>query len=735
MSIRARLMLLVLSVLVPAMVAALWIITNTYQSERRTLDRNLRDTAHALAMVVDRELAQRQAIVKVLSLARTLDQGADISAEDLARFDNQARRAMDGLDGWLVLSSEYGELLSTHPVAAPPAPAASADVLKQQPAVIGLRRPDAESGYAASIVQPVVRDGKTVLNLAIAVPPASMQKIIDDQGTPSDWVSTLMDNNGRVVARQPGGASYIGRSASPDLLQAIRAQRAGWIDSTTLDGVPVRTYYTTSASGWTQLVGVPRAHLTGWLPAAVWQMGAGGLLVLVLALLGAAWVSRRITGPIDQLKDAAARLGRGEPVPALSTGIRECDAVAAALSEAGQAQREARSTLEQAVGRAVERTREAEQRVSHNQRVEALGRLTGGVAHDFNNLLGVVSNSAYLIQRQGGEGPLQASVAAILRAVEVGSRLTQHLLRFAGRQPVSPQTMDPAVQLPEARELVKAVLGSSIRLSIEVAPGTRPVTVDASELELALINLSLNARDAMPRGGEVRVRARNAEAQEFDDLPAGDFVVITVSDTGGGIDPAVMERVFEPFFTTKSVGKGTGLGLSQVHGFCQQAGGTARVTSTAGFGTTVWLLLPAAQGDVQQAVRPAPDAAAQALDGRSVLLVEDNESLGDVTAALLASSGCLVQRAYSAEQALALFDAGETFDVVLSDVVMPGAMDGLHLARELRRRHPALPIVLISGYARDMGANTAEFEVLNKPCPPQALAAALARAMQAAGKS
>ncbi|MBI3366978.1 MAG: response regulator [Burkholderiales bacterium] len=359
-----------------------------------------------------------------------------------------------------------------------------------------------------------------------------------------------------------------------------------------------------------------------------------------------------------------------------------------------------------------------------------MGRLTGGVAHDFNNLLGVVSNSAHLIRRNDLAATHEAPVGAILRAVDVGHRLTQHLLRFAGRQPVRPQVLDLRAYLPTLHELMHTVLGSRIAFSAQAAPDTSGVMADSAELELALINLALNARDAMPQGGTVDLRARNATAAEREGLSSGDYVLITVADSGIGIDEDTAKRVFEPFFTTKGVSKGTGLGLSQVHGFCVQAGGAARLASTLGVGTTVSLLLPAGAAPPSTVAESISEPArtGHALTGRRVLLVEDNLDLGAVTVALLQSFDCAVCQVHDADQALRLLADDRAFDVVLSDVAMSGAMDGLALARELRRRWPRLPVVLISGFAGPPG-DAAEFELLTKPCPPEALVAALLRAI------
>jgi signal transduction histidine kinase/ActR/RegA family two-component response regulator len=579
----------------------------------------------------------------------------------------------------------------------------------------------------AVLVEPVARQGRTVLNLRVAMRAREFQQVVERQRLPKDWVGAVLDPRGTVVARQPGGSVHLGRSATPDLIARLPRGPEGLFESMSLDGMRTVGYYVTSPGGWTFVTAMPHAEFAGRLPETVQPVALGMLLLLGLAVGGALGVSRRIVQPVLALKAAAARMRAGEPVPHRATGLIECDEVASALAEAAETLQHVRSDLERQVAGAVARTRQAEQRVSQSQRVEALGRLTGGVAHDFNNLLGVISNSAHLIRRHAGTPELEAPVAATLRAVEVGSHLTQHLLRFAGGQPVLPQTVALGRCLPELQALIRTVLGRHIAVTVQVAPDTAAVRVDAGELELALINLALNARDAMAGRGEMRLRARNAGPDDTPDLPHRPYVLITVADDGPGMAPEVAARVFEPFFTTKQVGQGTGLGLSQVHGFCAQAGGAARLASTPGVGTTVSMLLPAAG---PTGVADPPGSArrnAPTIAGLRVLLVEDNADLGDVTAALLQAHGATVQRAADAAGALRLLDRRADVDVVLSDVVMPGRLDGLALARQLRRQRPRLAVVLISGYSAGEAA-VRDFVVLRKPCAPHELLAALHRA-------
>lgn len=723
-SIRSRLLLLVLAWMIPALAASAWIFQATAQAERAAHERRLQENARALSLVVDSELTQRRAIATAMATSRALDRLPEIAPADAERFVAQAREATQGLQGWIEVSVVGRVLLDTRSGAEPPPQSHARAALVDAPVIRPLQR-DAQSTLHASIIVPVRRQGRLVGNLAVTVMPAEMQQLIDSQQLPGDWLGTVMDGDHQIVARHPGGSSYVGRSATEELRRRLRASPSGAFESDSLDGTPVLGFYNTSPQGWTYVSAMPQARFGGFLQKAVLQVGVGALALLLLAVGGALWVSHSIARPVTSLKQAAARMQAGESVTIASTGIAECDEVVAALAETAETLQHARVDLERQVEEAVARTRDAEQRLSHSQRVEALGRLTGGVAHDFNNLLGVVSNSARLVQRHVEARPaLQTPVAAILRAVEAGSRLTQQLLRFAGRRPVQPQALELTRWLPELAELVGSVVGERIRVDIAVLPGTRPVTVDSSELELAIINLALNARDAMPTGGRLEVRARPARRDELGGLAGGDYVAITLADDGPGLAADVSARAFEPFVTTKAIGRGTGLGLAQVHGFCTQAGGTARLASGPGRGTTVTLLLPAS-GSAPLAAAPAARVLREdALHGVRVLVVEDNDDLGVTTAALLTAYGATVERAGGPEEALRLVDTRGPFDAVLSDVVMPGPTDGLALARTLREEHPRLPVVLISGFSSAL-AEAHDFVVLRKPCADDELVGAL----------
>jgi signal transduction histidine kinase len=372
----------------------------------------------------------------------------------------------------------------------------------------------------------------------------------------------------------------------------------------------------------------------------------------------------------------------------------------------------------------------AESALRQAQKLEALGHLTGGVAHDFNNLLMVVNNNLHLLRHGDRSLEHNPQVDAIGRAVVSGERLTRQLLAFARRQPLHPELVRLQDRLPVLLTLVAPTLGSRIDAHAEVAPDTQAIVVDVAELELAIINLAINAKDAMPSGGQFIMAARNARPDETPGL-SGQFVVIVVSDTGSGIPVEIQERVFEPFFTTKPPGRGTGLGLSQVYGLCTQAGGTARISGGSGVGTQVLLYLPVATS----AVEPPPEA-----DDPNdspidcvILLVEDNIDVRMTTKPLLETFGCRVDVVINGDEARAAIDANPgAYDLVVTDIVMPGSMDGLDLSRYLREHHPNIAVVILTGYSEHLQrAADLRFTVLAKPCPPRRLMAVLRESLAA----
>jgi PAS domain S-box-containing protein len=372
----------------------------------------------------------------------------------------------------------------------------------------------------------------------------------------------------------------------------------------------------------------------------------------------------------------------------------------------------------------------AKEQLAQSQKMEALGQLTGSIAHDFNNLLMIVSGHAQLLRRRLSDAkPLQA-VEAIHTAASRGQSLTRQLLSFSRRQALSPVVVDLRERVAAVHDMLLGSLRGNITLKIDIPPDIWAVEVDIAEFELALVNIVVNSRDALPAGGIITLAARNVTLVQKDKVGAleGDFIALLLSDTGVGIAPDVLPRIFEPFFTTKGLGKGTGLGLSQVYGFAHQSGGTVVATSTAGSGTTITIYLPRSHAALNQTTET--EAYQAALGQGTVLVVEDSPEVAEVTSELIEQLGYHTLRSENAADALNRLQQGDRVDLIVTDIVMPGAMNGIALAQVIARRYPNLPILLASGYSDMLQAAESRFVVLRKPFALPVLEKAIRDALQ-----
>ncbi len=451
------------------------------------------------------------------------------------------------------------------------------------------------------------------------------------------------------------------------------------------------------------------------------QVMAGGLRVQFEETLAAAdgtertWLSTK----------APFRDGQGEVIGLVGASV---DITERKQAEAVLARDKAQ--LEQLVEqrtagllRASDEARRAEEAMRQGEKLQALGQLTGGIAHDFNNLLQVVGSGLALLRMPGLDAARrERTLEGMARATRHAGELTRQLLSFARQQPLRPQVLDLEARLTAMAELLRHTLGARYEVRTRLAPGLPAVRVDPTQLETAVLNLAVNARDAMPGGGVLTVGAGPADGDAH--------VCLTVEDTGQGMPPSVLARVFEPFFTTKPEGRGTGLGLAQVHGFAKQSGGDVQVHSTPGQGTRFTLLLPRAPAGARPVAVPwtAADEAVRAGD-RSVLVVDDNADVAAFVGTLLGELGWRVRQAGSAEEALHRLRE-EPADAVFSDIVMPGGRNGLELAATVVREHPGTAVVLATGYSEQLTrAGEVPYEVLAKPYLLGDVAGALQRAL------
>lgn len=372
----------------------------------------------------------------------------------------------------------------------------------------------------------------------------------------------------------------------------------------------------------------------------------------------------------------------------------------------------------------------AESALNQAQRLEAVGQLTSGVAHDFNNLLTVIAGNVEQIRKQADDPKLVRRLDMMAEASRRGARLTAQMLAFSRRQKLEPRAVDLNDTVRNMRDLLFSSIGGSVEIrEPDLASDLWAAMIDPTQIELVILNLAINARDAMEVGGSLMIRTRNVTiAEDEDDLPAGEFVMVSVADNGSGMTDEVRARAFEPFFTTKAVGKGSGLGLSQVFGLAKQSGGGVRIDTQVGRGTTIEIFLPRAD---QLPIRSEIGAAGPLADGlrRRVLVVDDDDAVREVATAFLQDLGYEVLEAGSGGAALEQFDGGDNIALVLMDFAMPG-MNGAELARQIRRCRPDVAVVFVTGYAdAEAIAGTDPQAILRKPYTRHELADAVERSL------
>jgi signal transduction histidine kinase len=465
-------------------------------------------------------------------------------------------------------------------------------------------------------------------------------------------------------------------------------------------------------SGVTRLLSI----LTLWAPANGIAAATNGVLALISVVV------------------TAALLLVLPRILVLPTRIQLQQALAALEEEVRQ-----RANAEATVQRFQE-VEATESRVRQAQKMEAVGQLTGGIAHDFSNILTVITGTMEILGDAVQDRPHLAQITNLISAAAArGTDLTQHLLAFARRQPLQPRSTDVNALIIDEARLLRPTLGEQIEIESMLSADTAPALIDPNQLSTAILNLALNARDAMPNGGKLTLETRNVALDEncvgpTGDVKPGNYVMIAVSDTGDGIPTKLLEKVFEPFFTTKDIGKGSGLGLSMVYGFVKQSNGHIKISSEEGHGTTVKLYLPQAVGVTTVAERVVANADVCGFErgDKSILIVEDDALVREYVVTQVGSLGYKTLAASNAVEALAVINGPESVDLLFTDVILPGGMNGRQLALRALKRRPGLKILYTSGYAENAivhhGRLDAGVMLLAKPY----LSSELARMLQTA---
>jgi signal transduction histidine kinase/CheY-like chemotaxis protein len=536
----------------------------------------------------------------------------------------------------------------------------------------------------------------------------------------------VLDQNGVIIGRNVRPLQFVGQSAPPDMLKAMGEQRAGVRETLSRDGVKVLSAFDHSElTGWTVAVAMPKVEATGYLSRSLRLLALGSLALLFVGGALSFLLARGTSKAVERVVAAAQKLGAGEElgIAGQRTGLLETDQIIDAVQAASTRLR-AREAELKALNETLEaRVEETASKLVQAQKIDTLGQLTGGVAHDFNNLLSPIIGGLDRLQRGGlSEEKAQRSIAGALEAAERAKTLVQRLLAFARRQPLQPSAVDVAQALTGLQSLLESTLGPRVSIVYDLAPKLPFAKADANQLDLAILNLAVNARDAMLLGGVFTIGAAEKTITEPEgDLVPGRYVRLRLTDTGEGMEASVLRRAVEPFFSTKGVGRGTGLGLSMVHGLAAQLGGALRLTSEPGKGATIELWLP-----VIEAAAPAPlaaNAAPHGISAGAVLLVEDDALVRASTSAMLADLGYAVIEAVSGQEALKVLEGGVAIDLLVTDHLMPG-VTGAELARTVADRWPAIRALIISGYA-DVDEIAPDLPRLVKPFRQGDLASAL----------
>lgn len=707
MRFKSQLFALVLSVLLPASLAALLAIWYVYREEQASKETSLKEAARTFSNLVDNELRSRQKILRTIANAPSLASG------DLDNFYEFARKTAPTPDTAVILIDPSGrQILNTRlPLGSelPTRRNASISELMQRNgadaalvsdmffAPIGKR-------YDFVVQVPIIERGEIKYFVVMGVDAAAVQALINQQKLPENWLAAIVDRKGAVVARSRDPEKFVGRSTDERLQRLFASTTQGVTRSVTLDGISVKTFYhRVAASDWTVVLSIPEEEITRSAFRGAGLFAAAALMLLILSLLVARKIGAKVISRMQRLEAAAEALGRGEEVVYAPQGLMEIDAVGARIAEVSNRLVSSQRELERRVAEAIADTERAQRALLQSQKMEALGRLTGGIAHEFNNLLQTLSTSLQLAKRSSDIERIHALVDTCSKALKRAKVLTGQLSSFGRTQDARMEAASLHKHIQEFRQLVDNVLPAGIKLTVELPEEDWPVTIDPTQFELAFLNLVINAKDAMPSGGTIRLVVTN----EHDATPApgfarGDYVRASFTDTGIGMSAEVMAKALDPFYTTKKVGQGTGLGLPQAFGFAKQSGGTLLLQSTEGQGTKVEIILPKAEGPIKvpKSVGPALSLDTEASAG-TLLFVEDDALVRESVAPALESGGFFVIMAESADAALACLEAGTKVDVVFSDVVMPGSLNGIDLARIVFGRFPNIRVVLATGYSEN----------------------------------
>jgi signal transduction histidine kinase/CheY-like chemotaxis protein len=704
MRIRTRLLVLVLSVLIPAFIAAILAVWFVYTEEQEAQRKSLAETSRALASLIDNDLETKEATLLALATSPFLVNG------DFAAFHQQARSLTQPDYSVVVLTDLAGkQLVNTRLPYGAVLPKGGSNLIElrrqagpERTIVSDLFFAPAGKRHDFAIQIPVSYNGQVRYYLSMGVTVRRLQDLLTQQKFPDGWVISLADRKGMLIARTEEPEKYVGQPVRDPLRQKILAGlRSGLHYGVTLSGVPTSAFFTRAPmSEWTVIVNVPLHEMRRPAVYAATLLGSIMLFLFGAAIFAARRYAKNTAQPIEELRLAAEKLGRGEQLAPTPSGLIETDAVGFAMVNSSNLIRQSKTELELRVAEAVASAERAQRALLQAQKLEALGRLTGGIAHDFNNILQTLSTSLQLIHFTNDRAKIESLLATCEKAIDRATVLTGQMRSFGKVQDARLQTVRLKEAISAAMSLLNSALPSNIDLISRIDEELWPVTIDPLQLELALLNILINARDAMPMGGIVKLDIRNnVLSKPMGGLPPGDYVSLSITDNGKGMSPEVLSKALDPFFTTKGIDKGTGLGLPQAYGFATQANGTLLLDSIEGKGTTVTIYLPRTALEVLPAYSEERAPQKPSSVTGTLLFVEDDLLVRESVEPALKAAGFQVIVARNGEEAVAYLETNHSIGLVFSDIVMPGSVSGIDLAKIVKTRFPQIQIVLATGYS------------------------------------
>jgi signal transduction histidine kinase/CheY-like chemotaxis protein len=770
------LLAIVAALIGPGLIFTGLLISRYEASERSGYERQARSIAAQVANAIDLELTGISTTLQSLSTSARFSNG------DLAGFYDQARAVSSFIAADVGLRALDGrQLLNTRVAwgaALPPMPLSiDAQVIRERhPGVSDVFTGEGGARPLFAVVVPIPPAAEPRQLLSAIASTDRMAEIIR-KNLPEGWVIGVADRRGYYVARSDRNEEFSGKPGLAAFTRELIGTGGSFTGENPFGAKILVGYVRSSRADWVIAASIPSAIVEAPLRREIWLLMGFGLAALLISSLLTYWLWEQIARPIRRLTEAGAMVGTSEANFDVGTQIREIDQLATTMAKASRglldreqaramsetALRESEARLQRAnevlEARVEDRTREltqtnqalraemaareaAEGQLRQVQKMEAIGQLSGGIAHDFNNMLAVIVGGLSLARTRLERGDLNIGrfVAAALEGAQRAAALTGRLLAFARQQPLSPTSLDVNELVTGMAELLHRALGETVRLETVLEAGLWQVHADQGQLENAILNLAVNAQDAMPEGGRLTIETANfvldeIHAPKHPGIPPGPYVLIAMTDTGSGMSPDVLARAFDPFFTTKEVGKGTGLGLSQVYGFVRQSGGHVRISSTIGERTTIRIYLPRHVGPREGAAPQDVRAVASVLgQGEAILVVEDEEEVRRVTADSLRELGYEVLCAAGARSALEVLRDHPDIRLLFTDVIMPET-NGRQLAAEALRRRPDLKVLYMTGFTRNAvvhdGVLEAGVSLLQKPFTLDQLASKVRAALDA----